>query len=184
MSPLDHLASLLRSGTEEGARALAVSSEIDTVLASIRERTKGPARLNLSEDRQLDAVRRFWQSQEIASFRDAYLLSWGLCLPYKPSGPCVLEDRPRLEAVLDGVDSWSERPSAFRRCYQGLSKEERRGHPVRLEKLRQLMQRKAQGLGRLARGQPPLVQRNVQLLNEAARKQSRQRFSRVSLLVL
>jgi hypothetical protein len=122
MSPLDHLASLLRSGTEEGARALAVSSEIDTVLASIRERTKGPARLNLSEDQQLDAVRRFWQSQEIASFRDAYLLSWGLCLPYKPSGPCVLEDRPRLEAVLDGVDSWSERPSAFRRCYQGLTK--------------------------------------------------------------
>ena len=122
MSPLDHLASLLRTGTEEGSRALAVSSEIDTVLARIRERTRGSARQTLSEDQQLDAVRRFWQSQEVASFRDAYLLSWGLCLPYKPSGPCVLEDRPRLEAVLDGVDSWSERPSAFRRCYQGLTK--------------------------------------------------------------
>ena len=37
---------------------------------------------------------------------------WSLCF----------EDRPRLEAVLGGVDSWSERPSAFRRCYQGLAK--------------------------------------------------------------
>lgn len=122
MSPLDHLASLLRTGTEEGSRALAVSTEIDDVLRRIRERAKGSARETFSEDQQLDAVRRFWQSQEIASFRDAYLLSWGLCLPHKPSAPCVLEDRPRLEAVLDGVDSWSERPSAFRRCYQGLAK--------------------------------------------------------------
>lgn len=122
MSPLDHLASLLRPGTEEGSRALAVSSEIDTVLARIRESAKGTARQTLSEDQQLDAVRRFWQNQEIASFRDAYLLSWGLCLPHKPSGACVLEDRSRLEAVLGGVDSWSERPSAFRRCYQGLAK--------------------------------------------------------------
>ena len=122
MSPLDHLASLLRTGTEEGSRALAVSSEIDTVLATIRERAKGAAPQTLSEDQQLDAVRRFWQCQEIASFRDAYLLSWGLCLPYKPSGPCVLEDRSRLEAVLGSVDSWSDRPSAFRRCYQGLAK--------------------------------------------------------------
>jgi len=122
MSPLDHLASLLRTGTEEGSRALAVSSEIDTVLARIRESANGTARQTLSENQQLDAVRRFWQSQEISSFRDAYLLSWGLCLPHKPSGPCVLEDRSRLEAVLGGVDSWSERPSAFRRCYQGLAK--------------------------------------------------------------
>lgn len=122
MSPLDHLASLLRTGSEEGSRAMAVSTEIDVVLAKIRERAKGAGRQTLPEDQQLDAVRRFWQSQEIAFFRDAYLLSWGLCLPHKPSGPCILEDRPRLEAVLGGVDSWSERPSAFRRCYQGLAK--------------------------------------------------------------
>lgn len=122
MSPLDHLASLLRTGTEEGSRPLAVSTEIDGILARIREHAKGAARQNLSEDQQLDAVRKFWHSQEIASFRDAYLLSWGLCLPHKPSGSCVLEDRTRLEAVLGGVDSWSERPSAFRRCYQGLAK--------------------------------------------------------------
>lgn len=122
MSPLDHLASLLRPGTEEGSRAMAVSSNIDTVLTRMQERIKGNGSRALSEDLQLEAVRRFWQSQEVASFRDAYLLSWGLCLPHRPNGPCVLEDRPRFQAVLDGVDGWSVRPSAFRRCYQGLVK--------------------------------------------------------------
>lgn len=122
MNPLDHLASLLRSGTEEGARAMTVSSNIDTVLMRMQERTKGNGSRVLSQDLQLEAVRRFWQSQEVASFRDAYLLSWGLCLPHRPSGPCVLEDRSRFQAVLDGVDGWSVRPSAFRRCYQGLVK--------------------------------------------------------------
>ena len=122
MNPLDHLASLLRRGAEEGARAMAVSSNIDAVLTQMQERAKGNGGRALSEDLQLEAVRRFWQSQEVASFRDAYLLSWGLCLPHRPSGPCVLEDRPRFQAVLDGVDGWSVRPSAFRRCYQGLVK--------------------------------------------------------------
>jgi hypothetical protein len=101
---------------------MAVSSDIDVVLTRMMERSKGQAGKVLSEDHQLEAVRRFWQSQEVASFRDAYLLSWGLCLPHKPSGPCILEDRPRFQAVLDGVESWSTRPSAFRRCYQGLVK--------------------------------------------------------------
>jgi hypothetical protein len=122
MNPLDHLASLLRPGTQEGARPLNVSSDIDVVLTQMRARSKGNGSRALSEDLQLEAVRRFWQSQEVASFRDAYLLSWGLCLPHRPSGPCVLEDRPRFQAVLDGVDGWSVRPSAFRRCYQGLVK--------------------------------------------------------------
>ena len=122
MNPLDHLASLLRPGTQEGARTLTLSSDIDVVLARMRERSKGQGGRALSEDHQLEAVRRFWESQEVTSFRDAYLLSWGLCLPHRPSGPCVLEDRPRFRAVLDGVDGWSVKPSAFRRCYQGLVK--------------------------------------------------------------
>lgn len=122
MNPLDHLTSLLRHGTELGARSMTVSSNIDTVLARMQERTKGNGGRTLSEDLQLEAVRRFWQSQKVASFREAYLLSWGLCLPHRPTGPCVLEDRPRFLAVLDGVDGWSVRPSAFRRCYQGLVK--------------------------------------------------------------
>jgi EH_Signature domain len=122
MNPLDHLAALLRPGTEEGARTMTVSSKIDTVLTEMRKHSKGYGGSVHSEDRLLDAVRRFWQSQDVASFRDAYLLSWGLCLPHRPGGPCVLEDQLRFQAVLNSVDGWSLRPSAFRRCYQGLVK--------------------------------------------------------------
>lgn len=101
---------------------MTVSSDIDVVLTRMKEQSKGQAGKAISEDHQLEAVRRFWQSQEVTSFRDAYLLSWGLCLPHEPNGSCVMEDRPRFQAVLDGVDSWSLKPSAFRRCYQGLVK--------------------------------------------------------------
>lgn len=120
MSPLDHLASLLQPGILEAGRAMVVSPDIDALLAVMQERSKGSSARAASQDQQLEAVQRFWQSRQIDCFRDAYLLSGGLCLPHAPSGPCVLEDRPRFQAVLDGVDRWSARPSAFRRCYLGL----------------------------------------------------------------
>lgn len=95
---------------------------IDTVLGQMATRSRSGGKVHLSQDHQLDAVRRFWESQEISTFRDAYLLSWGLCLPHRPDGPCLMEDRPRFQGVLDGVDSWTVKPSAYRRCYQGLVK--------------------------------------------------------------
>jgi hypothetical protein len=122
MSSLQHLAALLLPAVQEGARAMPQSTAIDGVIAQMEERSKSRKVGHLVHDHLLEAVKRFWQSQELQSFRDAYMLSWGLCLPYRLDGPCVLEDRPRLQVVLDGVDSWSKRPSAFRRCYQGLVK--------------------------------------------------------------
>lgn len=122
MNPLEHLASLLRTGTQEGLRPMTASTEIDAVLESMRRNLHGGAGREPSDDMLLETVRRFWQNMEVASFRDAYLLSAGLSIPHMPNGPCVLEDRPRFQAVLEGVDGWSARPSAFRRCYQGLMK--------------------------------------------------------------
>ena len=122
MSALDHLASLLLPAIGEGARAMTLNSGIDAVIGEMESRSRGRTNGHLSEDHQLEAVRRFWQSQEVKSFRDAYLLSWSLCLPHRPEGPCVLEDRPRLQRVLDGVDDFKRKPTAYRRCYQGLVK--------------------------------------------------------------
>ena len=122
MSALNHLAALLLPGSETGALTMARASGIDAVLAEMKARSKSSGTKHLSEDHQLDAVRRFWDGQEIQSFRDAYLLSWGMCIPCRPNGPCVLEDRTRFQSVLDGVDSWRARPNAYRRCYQGLTK--------------------------------------------------------------
>ena len=98
------------------------STAIDAVIAEMEVKSKSRKGGQLADDHLLDAVKRFWQSQEIQSFRDAYMLSWGICLPHRPEGPCVLEDRPRLQKVLDGVDGWSAKPNAYRRCYQGLVK--------------------------------------------------------------
>lgn len=122
MSALKHLASILGTAIQEGAKRMTPNSDIDAVIAQMEARSKSRKGAQISEDRQMEAVRRFWQSQEVQSFRDAYLLSWSLCLPHRPQGPCVMEDRPRLEKVLEGVDGWRGKPSAYRRCYQGLIK--------------------------------------------------------------
>jgi hypothetical protein len=122
MNPLKHLASLLLPVMQESAEWMPSGGGIDVVIAQMEARFKSRRVGQIPEDHQLEAVRRFWQSQEILSFRDAYLLSWSLCLPHRPWGPCVMEDRARLEKVLDGADGWSGRPSAYRRCYQGLVK--------------------------------------------------------------
>jgi hypothetical protein len=122
MSALNFLSSLLQPAVQAGAQAMTEAVTIDTVLGEMSARSKSTGKGHLSEDHQLDAVRRFWESQEIATFRDAYLLSWGLCHPHRLNGPCVMEDRPRFQRVLDGVDSWTVKPSAYRRCYQGLVK--------------------------------------------------------------
>lgn len=122
MNVLDQLASLLRPAVQVGAAPMLAHEGIDEVLARMESQSKGRKAGQLSEDYQLEAVRRFWQSQEVKSFRDTYVLSWSLCLPHRPQGPCILEDRPRLKRVLDGVDEWRDRASAYRRCYQGLVK--------------------------------------------------------------
>ncbi len=122
MIALNRLASLLHSAMQEGAREMPPSTDIDAVIAEMTAKSKARTGAYLSEDRLLEAVKRFWQSQEVKSFREAYMLSWGLCLPHRPQGACVLEDLPRLQRVLDGVDEWIEKPPAYRRCYQGLVK--------------------------------------------------------------
>ncbi len=122
MSALSSLAALLAPAIDVGARPMPLHDGIDDVIGKMEARVRGRGSGKVPEDIQLDAVRRFWQSQEVQGFRDAYLLSWGLCLPHRPQGDCILEDRPRLQRVLDGVDDWQNQPRYFRRCYQGLIK--------------------------------------------------------------
>lgn len=122
MTALDHLAALLDPATREGAKPMMSHAGIDQVILDMKARFGDLGGSDPTEDHQLDAVRRFWDSQEVKSFRDAYLLSWSLTLPHRSSGLCILEDGTRLARVLDGVDTWQKRPAAFRRCYQGLAR--------------------------------------------------------------
>ncbi len=122
MSALSHLATLLEASGGIGAQPLAQDGNIDSVLVAMQKRAGGRTTTHIAEDQQLSALQRFWQTQDIPVFRDAYLVSWGLHIPPKKESLCVLEDGPRLERLLSCVDGWGEQPSAYRRCYQGLVK--------------------------------------------------------------
>lgn len=122
MSGLNFLAALLKPAIQVGAQAMKEETNIDKLLVEMEIRAKSAPKGPISNDYQLHVVQQFWANQEIKSFRDAYLLSWGLCLSHRPNGPCIMEDGPRFQRVLDSVDTWIEKPSAYRRCYQGLVK--------------------------------------------------------------
>jgi EH_Signature domain len=122
MSALGALRAMLQPGIEEGRRPMSEAPAIDDVLEKLRSRCAAGASGKVPEEFQLEAVRRFWDSMQITKFRDTYLLSWGLCLPVRKDGPCILEDRDRFRRVLIAVDKEKSRPKAFRRCYKGLLK--------------------------------------------------------------
>ena len=123
MSALDRLAGLLRGSAGAGARPLPVDTSIDTVIAGLERHAKAGTSASVPEDLQQQAVRRFWDAQRFDNLKDARLVSFGMCVPSRPAGPCIMEDRQRFQAVLDsrgGVDQWLDDPRWYRRCYQGL----------------------------------------------------------------
>lgn len=123
MSALDRLANLLRGSVDTGSRSLPENNSIDLVIAELRRLVGAGTSASVPEDLQQQAVHRFWETQRLDNLRDARLVSFGLCVPSRPAGPCIIEDRQRFQAVLDhrtGVDQWVDNPRWYRRCYQGL----------------------------------------------------------------
>lgn len=122
MNALSSLTAALRPATDEGAKPFLASTAIDDVLAQMQRSRRDHKPAEIADSLQLEAVRRFWASKEVQSFRDAFVLSSALCLPIRSGAECVLEDKPRLDALLNGVDVWAATPKTYRRCYQGLVK--------------------------------------------------------------
>lgn len=123
MTALDRLAGLLRGSAGVGARPLPIDTSIDTVIAGLERHAKVGASISVPEDLQQQALHRFWDVQRFDNLKDARFVSFGLCVPSRPAGPCIMEDRQRFRAVLDnrtGVDQWLDDPRWYRRCYQGL----------------------------------------------------------------
>ena len=123
MSALDRLAGLLRGSAGAGARPLPVDDSIDIVIDQLKRYTKSGTAASVPDDLQQQAVRRFWDAQRFDNLKDARLVSFGMCVPSRPAGPCIMEDRQRFQAVLDsqtGVDQWLGDARWYRRCYQGL----------------------------------------------------------------
>lgn len=129
MSALEQLAALLQPAVEIGARPMPEDGSMARVVDWLQARAQGdgPARSTrldrferLPDDRRLDALARFRTSDQVPTFRDAYLLSWSLCIPHGDTGPCLIEDGPRLARLLEAIDAWQANPGAYRRCYLGL----------------------------------------------------------------
>lgn len=123
MSALDRLSNLLRASVHAADKPLPTDSILEAVIAQLEKHTKAGTSSSVPDDLQHQAVRRFWESPQFETLRDARLVSFGMCLPSRPSGPCIMEDRQRFQAVLDsktGIDQWLDSPRWYRRCYQGL----------------------------------------------------------------
>jgi hypothetical protein len=123
MTALDRLAGLLRDSLVVEERPFPQNDQLDHVIASLHKYNKSGTGLNIPEDLQQLAVRKFWDAQRFETFKDARLVSFGMCMPSRPAGPCIMEDRQRFRAVLDrrtGIDQWLDEPKWYRRCYQGL----------------------------------------------------------------
>ena len=123
MSALNRLASLLLGDAAVGEKLRSVDSDLDALIARLQKHTNSGTNALVPEDLQQQAVRRFWSAQRFDTLREARLVSFGMCIPSRPAGPCIMEDRQRFQAVLDsqtGVDQWLDDPKWYRRCYQGL----------------------------------------------------------------
>jgi hypothetical protein len=108
---------------EASARPFKIDTSIDRVIGELKRHSTVGALTPPTEDIQQRAVRRFWDSPRFGTLKDARLVSFGMCVPSRPAGPCIMEDRQRFRAVLDsrdGVDQWIDQPRWYRRCYQGL----------------------------------------------------------------
>ena len=123
MNALERLSSLLLASTRAAEKQLPFDKSLDAVIAQLKKHTKSGTSASIPEDIQQLAVRRFWETQQFDNLKDARLVSFGICVPNRPTGPCIMEDRQRFQAVLDsqtGVDQWLDEPRWYRRCYQGL----------------------------------------------------------------
>ena len=124
MNALERLSGLLRDSLSTTDRPFFPHCDsLDSVIAALRKHNKAGSGSSVPEDLQQAAVRRFWYAPRFETLKEARLVSFGLCVPIGPSGPCIMEDRQRFHAVLDsntGVNQWVGEPRWYRRCYQGL----------------------------------------------------------------
>ena len=123
MTALNRLAQLLHGSLEAGERPFPAVDNLKSIIAELQRHNRTGASNSMPQDLQQAAVQYFWQNKRFETLKDARLVSFGLCVPIHPSGPCIMEDRQRFMAVLDansGIEQWVDEPRWYRRCYQGL----------------------------------------------------------------
>jgi hypothetical protein len=120
MDPLALLSDLLRQASSQSSVSMRPCTEIDGVLAELEKRARSGGSNYEPRDLQVEAVKRFWDTGEFASLREARLVSFGLAVRPWNDRRCLMEEPERFGAALSGLREWESSPRQFRKCYQGL----------------------------------------------------------------
>lgn len=118
MTALNRLEALLKQSLNFESLPAPSTDKLDAILVQLKNQP-----VPLSKAAQETALRDFWHTQRIETPRHAFLVSFSMCIPISPSGPCIMEDRQRFRSLLDtnqGLGQWAGEPRRFRRCYRGL----------------------------------------------------------------
>lgn len=94
--------------------------QVDEALSDLRRTLSSASDRPISQDQQMEALRRFRSGADLVSFRDTRMVSFALMLRAESNQRCLLEERDGLKRLLRSVSGYGERPRQFRRCYQGL----------------------------------------------------------------
>jgi hypothetical protein len=120
MDLLSRLSKLLGEVARDTPVVLRPCAEIDEVLAELERQIRTGSANYEPRDLQVEAVRKFWDTGEYESLRDARLVSFGLAVRPWNDRRCLMEEPELFGKALAGLGQWQDRPRQFRRCYQGL----------------------------------------------------------------
>jgi hypothetical protein len=120
MDSVTHLQRLLEDTNRRVLiRPLPPGQSIDREIIKLRKRLQDGAAF-APHNRQEEAVRRFWIHQKLDSFKDTYLVAFGLTLPFSEQRMRIIENRDRFVRVVAAVNTFLPVARQYRRCYQGL----------------------------------------------------------------
>jgi hypothetical protein len=95
-------------------------TEIDDVLSQLERQARSGGTNYEPRDLQAEAVKKFWDTGEFDSLREARLVSFGLAVRPWNDHRCLMEEPDRFGIVFTGLREWESSPRQFRKCYQGL----------------------------------------------------------------
>lgn len=120
MDPLSLLSSLLRQANNQSPVTMRPCTKLVEVYEELAKRARSGGSNYEPRDLQVEAVKRFWDTGEFASLREARLVSFGLAICPWNNRRCLMEEPERFGFVLKGISDWETSPRQFRKCYQGL----------------------------------------------------------------
>lgn len=120
MDPLALLSNLLAQASGQSAVSMRQCTAIDGVLAELEKRARCGGANYEPRDLQVEAVKKFWETREFETLREARLVSFGLAVRPWNDRRCLMEEPERFGAALAGLREWEYSPRQFRKCYQGL----------------------------------------------------------------